>query len=187
MAFSLLQREANPAERAFLSAKGQVGTVAGLRAMAIAGDKGSALVELKAVDGSYPAVGTLETDPQLPPAELLAQRNGAFGAAADPVLLARLDMKVGDRVTVGDATVEFRASLRLRTRQDRQRHRPRAAPPRLAGGARGDRARAAGQPRALDLPPDPAAGARDRRGLAAGRGGGRRGCCPRPAGASAPA
>lgn len=111
MAFSLLQREANPVERAFLSAKGQVGTVAGLRAMAIAGEKGSALVELKAVDGSYPAVGTLETDPQMQPAELLARRDGAFGAAADPVLLARLDMKVGDRVTIGDATVEFRASL----------------------------------------------------------------------------
>ncbi|KAB0266446.1 ABC transporter permease [Microvirga brassicacearum] len=112
MAFSLLQREANPAERAFLARAGQVGTVAGLRAMAIAGDKGSALVELKAVDGSYPAVGVLETDPQLAPVDLLAERNGAFGAAADPVLLARLDMKVGDRVTVGDATIEFRASLR---------------------------------------------------------------------------
>lgn len=112
MAFSLLQREANPTERAFLARTGRVGTVAGLRAMAIAGDKGSALVELKAVDGSYPAVGVLETDPQLAPVDLLAERNGVYGAAADPVLLARLDMKVGDRVTVGDATIEFRASLR---------------------------------------------------------------------------
>jgi putative ABC transport system permease protein len=111
MAFSLLQREASPAERTFLSAQGQVGTVAGLRAMAIAGEKGSALVEMKAVDGTYPAVGNLETDPQLSPTELLANRNGAFGAVADPVLLARLDMKVGDRVTVGDANIEFRASL----------------------------------------------------------------------------
>ncbi|WP_210496580.1 ABC transporter permease [Microvirga antarctica] len=111
MAFSLLQREASPAERAFLDGKGQVGTVAGLRAMAIAGDKGSALVEVKAVDGSYPAVGVLETEPQLPPADLLAFRNGAYGAAADPVLLARLDLKVGDRVSVGDATVELRAAL----------------------------------------------------------------------------
>jgi putative ABC transport system permease protein len=111
MAFSLLQREANPAELAFLASKGQVGAVAGLRAMVIAGDKGSALVELKAVDAAYPAVGVLETDPQLPPAELLAKNDGAFGAAADPVLLARLDLKVGDRVTVGDATIEFRASL----------------------------------------------------------------------------
>ena len=36
-----------------------------------------------------------------PPADLFAERNGAFGAAVDPALLARLDLKVGDRVTVG--------------------------------------------------------------------------------------
>ena len=53
----------------------------------------------------------LETDPQLSPAEVFAERNGAFGAAVDPALLARLDLKVGDRVTVGAATVELRASL----------------------------------------------------------------------------
>ncbi|MBF9232957.1 ABC transporter permease [Microvirga alba] len=111
MAFSLLQREANEAERAFLSAKGQVSAIASLRAMAVAGEKGSALVELKAVDGAYPAVGQLETDPQLAPADLMAQRNGAFGAAVDPALLARLDLKVGDRVTIGAANVELRASL----------------------------------------------------------------------------
>ena len=34
--------------------------------------------------------------------ELLAERNGVFGAAADAVLLARLGLKIGDRVTVGD-------------------------------------------------------------------------------------
>src|SRR5690242_14021577 len=43
MAFSLLQREANEAERAFLASKGQVNVVASMRAMAIAGEKGSAL------------------------------------------------------------------------------------------------------------------------------------------------
>lgn len=111
MAFSLLQREASEAERAFLSAKGQVNVIASMRAMAIAGDKGSALVELKAVDAGYPVVGTLETDPPFAPADLLAQRDGAFGAAADPALLARLDLKVGDRVSVGAAVVELRASL----------------------------------------------------------------------------
>lgn len=111
MAFSLLQREANDAERAFLASKGQVGTIASMRAMAVAGDKGSALVELKAVDSGYPVVGTLDTDPPHSPADLLAERNGAFGAAADPALLARLDLKVGDRITVGSATVELRASL----------------------------------------------------------------------------
>jgi putative ABC transport system permease protein len=111
MAFSLLQREANEAERAFLASKGEVNSIASMRAMALAGDKGSALVELKAVDAGYPRVGTLETDPPFSPADLLAERNGAYGAAADLALLARLDLKVGDRVTVGNATVELRATL----------------------------------------------------------------------------
>jgi putative ABC transport system permease protein len=82
-----------------------------MRAMAIAGEKGSTLVEMKAVDGGYPAIGALETDPPLAPTDLFAEKNGAFGAAADPALLARLDLNVGDRVTVGAATVELRASL----------------------------------------------------------------------------
>ncbi|NIX75348.1 ABC transporter permease [Microvirga terricola] len=111
MAFSLLQREANEAERAFLSQKGQVSTIANLRAMAVAGEKGSALVELKAVDVSYPAIGQLETDPPLTSADLFFERSGFFGAAADPTLLARLDLKVGDRITIGVAKVELRASL----------------------------------------------------------------------------
>jgi putative ABC transport system permease protein len=66
---------------------------------------------MKAVDAGYPAIGALDTDPPLAPADLFAERNGAFGAAADPALLARLDLNVGDRVTVGAATVELRASL----------------------------------------------------------------------------
>ncbi len=111
MAFSLIQREASGPERAFLDSKGQVNVIASLRAMAVAGEKGSGLVEMKAVDSGYPAVGTLETDPQLAPADLFAERDGAFGAVVDPALLARLDLKVGDRVTVGSANVELRARL----------------------------------------------------------------------------
>jgi len=111
MAFSLIQREASGPERAFLDSRGQVSVVASLRAMAVAGEKGSGLVEMKAVDDGYPTVGALETDPQLPPGDLFAERNGAFGAAVDPALLARLDLKVGDRVTVGGANVELRARL----------------------------------------------------------------------------
>lgn len=111
MAFSLIQREAAGPERAFLESKGRVNVIASMRAMAVAGDMGSGLVEMKAVDGGYPTVGALETDPQLAPAELFAERNGAFGAAVDPALLARLDLKVGDRVTVGAANVELRARL----------------------------------------------------------------------------
>ncbi|MBZ6075672.1 ABC transporter permease [Microvirga puerhi] len=111
MAFSLLQREANEAEQIYLASKGMVASVATMRAMVIAGDKGSALVELKAVDPSYPTAGTLETDPAMTPADLFAVRDGAYGAAVDTALLARLDLKVGDRIKVGGATIDLRASL----------------------------------------------------------------------------
>ena len=59
--------------------------------------------------------------PPLPLADLLAERDGAFGAAADPTLLARLDLKLGDRVTVGNATFQIRSVLE-------------AEPDKLAGG-----------------------------------------------------
>jgi putative ABC transport system permease protein len=111
MAFSLMHREVTAPERAFLEAQGRLSAIATMRAMAMAGDKGSALVELKAVDGAYPTVGALATDPPVPSADLFAERDGAFGAAVDPTLLARLDLKVGDRVQVGSAPVELRAIL----------------------------------------------------------------------------
>jgi putative ABC transport system permease protein len=111
MAFSLIHREAEPAERAFLAARGTVSSITTMRAMAVAGDKGSALIEVKAVDRAYPAVGEVVADPARPVQELVAERNGVFGALADPVLLTRLDLKVGDRITVGQAAFELRASL----------------------------------------------------------------------------
>src|SRR3954447_16622575 len=71
--FSLIHREAGDAERAFLAAQGRVSSIATMRAMAIAGDKGSGLVEFKAVDGAYPTVGELATEPALPAPELLGE------------------------------------------------------------------------------------------------------------------
>jgi len=47
----------------------------------------------------------------MPVAELLAEHNGAFGAAVDPVLLARLGLKIGDRVNIGEATFELRSAV----------------------------------------------------------------------------
>ncbi|MGY2051880.1 ABC transporter permease [Methylobacterium sp. JK268] len=111
LAFALIHREASPAERAFLDAQGRVSVVAFTRAMAVAGDKEAALVELKAVGPDYPAAGDLVTEPPLPLRDLFAERDGAFGAAADPALLARLDLKLGDRITIGSATIALRAVL----------------------------------------------------------------------------
>jgi putative ABC transport system permease protein len=66
---------------------------------------------MKAVDANYPLFGTVTTDPAMPLAALFAQRDGAFGAAVDPALLTRLDLKAGDRITLGNARVELRAAL----------------------------------------------------------------------------
>ena len=71
-AFSLIHREATPPELAFLTARGTVSSIATMRGMANAGEKGAALVEIKAVDQSYPTIGEVETDPQAALPGLLA-------------------------------------------------------------------------------------------------------------------
>jgi putative ABC transport system permease protein len=109
VAFSLIQREAKPDEVAFLRSRGQVSVAATLRGMARTGDGRLALVELKAVDGGYPMLGELTLDPKIPMGDLLAERDGAFGAAADSTLLARLDLKIGDRVSIGSAAFQIRS------------------------------------------------------------------------------
>jgi putative ABC transport system permease protein len=109
VAFSLIQREAKPEEIAFLRARGQVSVAAALRVMARGADGRLALVELKAVDGNYPMLGQVTLDPPMPMADLLAERDGAFGAAVDSTLLARLDLKLGDRITIGNAAFQIRS------------------------------------------------------------------------------
>jgi putative ABC transport system permease protein len=111
IAFWLIERQASDAERAFLGAQGQVSVATDLRAMARTADGRSTLVELKAVDGNYPLYGVVATNPAIPLPALFAQTGGVFGAVADPTLLARLDLKTGDRITIGNATIELRAAL----------------------------------------------------------------------------
>ncbi|TXM70199.1 MULTISPECIES: FtsX-like permease family protein [unclassified Methylobacterium] len=110
LSYSLINREATEPERAALDAQGRVDVVASLRAMAVAGE-GAALVELKAVDSGYPSAGELVTEPQAPLAGLLAERDGIDGALADPALLTRLDLKVGDRLTLAGRPFAIRATI----------------------------------------------------------------------------
>ncbi len=121
VSFILFQREAKPAEVAFLRSRGDVSVAATLRGMARAADGRLALVEMKAVDGNYPMLGEVSLDPKIPLADVFAERDGTFGAAADPTLLARLDLKIGDVVTVGDARFQIRSAVE-------------AEPDKLAGG-----------------------------------------------------
>ena len=107
--FALIQREATSDERGFLDSRGNVSSAAIMRAMARSESGEFALVDLKAVDDNYPMLGDVTLTPPIAMADLLAQRDGAFGAAADPVLLARLGLKAGDRVTVGNVTFQIRS------------------------------------------------------------------------------
>jgi len=109
VAFSLMQREAKPDELAFLRQRGDVSVAATLRGMVRAPDGNLALVEMKAVDSAYPLLGSLKLTPDMPVSDLLVERDGAYGAATDTTLLARLGLKLGDRVTVGSATFQIRS------------------------------------------------------------------------------
>ena len=82
-----------------------------MRAMARAADA-STLVELKAVDLIYPLFGKMALDPDLPLAAALKKDDqGRYGAVAEPALLQRLGLKVGDLVGLGDATLQIRAAI----------------------------------------------------------------------------
>ncbi len=128
LVFSLVHRSAGGAELAWLAERGTVSTVADLRAMAYveAGNgngNGSApapgkdrlLVEIKSVDRHYPLYGLAEVDDKRADAgaiaALLAPRNGVAGVLADPLLLARLGLKNGDRLKIGTIRVEIRGAL----------------------------------------------------------------------------
>ena len=169
LAFSLIQREAKR-RRAALPAKPRrrcrsPPPCAPWRASPTAS---AALVEIKAVDGAYPLYGAVAARsgeplrrPRWPNA------TASIGAAADPTLLARLDLKPGARLTIGDAT--FECAPRSTTEPDKLAGGIGFGPRVLvseAGAAR-DRPAAARQPGALALPPAAAGRATQRRRRAA--------------------
>jgi putative ABC transport system permease protein len=117
----LLYGPAGPAERAFLAGRGALSESRELRAMARPAAPGSAarplLVELKAVDGAYPLYGAATLQPEGSLAAALARRDGSWGAVADPALLQRLGLAVGDRIRVG--TLDYRLTAALTHEPDR--------------------------------------------------------------------
>ena len=108
----LFHRTATAAERAYLAGLGTVSEVAEMRAMArsVTGAKQS-LIQLKAVDGAYPLYGAVTLDGGGTLANALAFRDGHWGAVAAAGLLARLGLRPGDLVRIGDGTFELRAVL----------------------------------------------------------------------------
>ncbi len=109
--FSLMHREANAAESRFLRDAGKVSEIASLRAMARNADSGT-LVEVKAVDDAYPLYGAVSLDPAMPLTRALARgADGTWGAVVEPGLLSRLGLKVGDRFSLGNLTLQLRAAI----------------------------------------------------------------------------
>jgi len=108
----LANRAATPEEQHFLAESGTLSAVTTLHATArgIDGDKRS-LVEVKAVDGPYPLYGKLDFGPlDLKPADILGFRDGYWGAAVAPPLLARLGLGIGGHIRIGDGEFVLRAT-----------------------------------------------------------------------------
>ncbi|PPD14185.1 MAG: glycosyl transferase family 1 [Methylobacterium sp.] len=122
-AFTLIQREATPAERAALDREGSVSAQILSRAMARAPNDESTLVEIKAVEQAYPVAGTvgLEGPNGSRPTDLHAlfapDASGLRGIVVDPLLTGRLGIGIGDRLRIGEA--EFRVAAHLVSEPDK--------------------------------------------------------------------
>lgn len=114
----LVQRPPSDVERAWLREQAvSLSEVVEMRAMAtaVAGGDARAMVELKAVDAAYPLLGAIETQggetAAGPLPRLLEKRQGVWGAAAEPGLLAKLGLGEGDLVRVGEVRFQIRAII----------------------------------------------------------------------------
>ena len=109
--FSLIHRRLSGDEKAFLERYGELSTIANLRGMARTEGGDAALIEIKAVEPSWPRIGAAVFAPPMSPGGALAGADGVFGAAAEEALLARLNLKLGDVIRLGDAKFVLRAIL----------------------------------------------------------------------------
>jgi putative ABC transport system permease protein len=116
-----LERQYRPAdakERALFASYGRVAEFARLRSMATDPHNATnrTLIELKAVSPAYPLLGTMALAPAMPLTAALAC-DPQCGAAVEDALLARLNLKIGDALHIGDSDFIIRA--RIVTEPDR--------------------------------------------------------------------
>ena len=122
LSFSTVLRELTSQERTWLQARGALSEIATLRVMARKASGQAVLVEIKAVDPSYPNVGTVQIEPATPEIQNgLASQSGAFGLYSDESLQIRMDLKPGDELMIGDSRFIWRGVLK-------------SEPDKLAGG-----------------------------------------------------
>ena len=104
--------------RDWLHRKGAVTSdVAQMRSLLVASSGERQLIELKAIDGKWPLVGTAVADPPRPIAAALAPLDGHYGLLAEQIVLDRLNLKTGDLARLGSET--FRVAGTLAQEPDR--------------------------------------------------------------------
>ena len=117
VSFSILSRDLNPDERAFVDGLGPMAKSTSMRAMSrTISNSEQVLVEAKAVTPNYPLVGELVTDPPFTAAQLAE----SGGVAVDPILLSRLQVEIGDPIRIG--TADFPIVATIVSEPDRASH-----------------------------------------------------------------
>ena len=113
VAISLLYREATPEQVGFMKGRGELTRWIDSRAMArpTKADGRPTLVQLKAVEPGYPLYGAIELKEGGPLADALARRDNVWGAVVEESALKRMNLAPGDRLRVGDVTVEVRGII----------------------------------------------------------------------------
>ena len=109
--FSLIHRRLAADEQRFLEAHGSLSTIATVRGMARTASGDAALIEIKAVEPSWPRLGAAVFAPRMSLKDALGEKDGVFGAAVEEALLARLNLKLGDVIRIGEASFALRTVL----------------------------------------------------------------------------
>ena len=109
----LVHRPAEADAIAYLQGNAQqVSRTVDMRAMAVAVASGErTLVQLKAVDDVYPLVGKMQLAPPQSTIAALAPKDGMTGALAEPSLLDKLGIAVGDEIRVGKAAFRITGTI----------------------------------------------------------------------------
>jgi len=104
IAFRTVHRQVSGAERAWIGSQGQMSEAATMRAMARLPDgSDQSLIELKAVDSQWPLEGKLQTEP--------ATAFDEESVVVDPVLLSRLELKIGQSIKIGSAELKIAGTI----------------------------------------------------------------------------
>ncbi len=111
VAASVQGRHFTPAELRAFGALGRSTRTVAVRAMAQGPTGDRRLAEVRGVDPAYPLVGAVGLKGTASLGAALTVGPDGVGAAVEPALLDRLNIKVGDRFLVGDTLLVVRAAL----------------------------------------------------------------------------